>query len=149
MYEEVAEKWIRYTARLGSVLPQGDQRFLVSAEAHTRFGQLDLILAEIAVGLRPQPDDAVDEEAFLAVWDWVSIYTDAFYFFAWRLIDLLDDGDFPHLAKIDAPGLIAVRSEMLAHPERQSGYFRHALELRDELSARIAEAVEALEGGTG
>ncbi|MEU8244543.1 hypothetical protein AB0C07_40335 [Actinoplanes missouriensis] len=141
MFEEVTREWMRYYARLRATLPPDDPRLLISAEVQTRFGQLDLLLDAITKDLQPRSG-----ESFLDTWDWVSIHTDAFYFFALRIIDLLDAGvGFPEWGGVDAPAIRRMRAELLVDPQWQSDYFRHGLQLRDELLRKITAAADALE----
>ncbi|MEH1015454.1 hypothetical protein V6U90_20365 [Micromonospora sp. CPCC 206060] len=149
MYEPVADAWLRYLTLVDATVPADPGRSVRAAEIHTRFGQLDLILSGITTHLpagSPYGDEA-EHRRDLATWDWVAILTDSFYFFGWRLVDLLNGagGDpFPRLAPVRPAGLLAVRHRSLDHPEWQSGYFRHAGELRDEAGVKIEQAIVAL-----
>ncbi|MEV4437332.1 hypothetical protein [Streptomyces sp. NPDC049555] len=152
MYEPVVEAWMRYSVLLtGTAAGQGPDAGAV-AEIHTRFGQLDMLLAKVVDALDPASwgDQPAGHKRFLDAWDWAAVYTDAFYFFAWRTLDLLNGADgpgFPHLPPVEPAGLTAVRDAMLRHPERQADYYRHAMELRDETLACVRAAITALEDG--
>lgn len=53
-------------------------------------------------------------------WDLVSIYTEAFYFWAWRLIEVLNRRGtfaFPNLSHINARLITIVRNNLIEHPE--------------------------------
>jgi hypothetical protein len=147
MYEPVIQVWSRYANLLGATLPREDTRpLVVSAEIHTRFGQLDMILGRLTDTL----DTAADSITFRSTWDWTAMYTDSFYFFGWRVVDLLngaEGGRFPHLEPIEATGLLSVRGHLLDHPERQGQYYRHALEFRDEIQDKVGRAIAILETG--
>jgi hypothetical protein len=63
----------------------------------------------------PEPSTLVDS------WDDVSIFTEAFYFCAWRMIKVLNGGgpySFPGLGKVKAPEITIVRNHLLQHPEK-------------------------------
>lgn len=153
MYETVTDAWIRYSALLDAAEPPGMNRSSLSAEIHTRFGQLDLILGRIVetLDVSRRSVDEMERKQFLEVWDWVAIHTDSFYFFGWRVLDLLNGEAgkaFLHLEPIVPADFLAVRDSLLDHPERQSNYYRHAMELRDEAEEKIGRAVEHLEEQT-
>lgn len=95
--------------------------------------------------------NAADERReFLRAWDWASVYTDAFYFFGWRTVDLLNGtvgGPLPCLEPVRPAGLLAVRGVLHEHPESQGAYYRHGIELRDEALEKISRAADALAAG--
>jgi hypothetical protein len=150
MYEPVIDAWMRYSVLLDTAdPPEGDRSSLI-AEIHTRFGQLDIILARIVetLAVSSQYGDDGEHKRFLEAWDWVSIHTDSFYFFGWRILDLLNGEagkSFPYLERIEPAGFLAVRDSMLDHPERQGDYYRHGMELRDEAEEKISRAATLLE----
>ncbi|MEU0163391.1 hypothetical protein ABZ154_32550 [Streptomyces sp. NPDC006261] len=152
------DAWKRYSGLLNK--PQTPWRASpgVLAEIHTRFGQLDMLMESIVTVLdstswAPEDDretTADERRRFLEAWDWASVYTDAFYFFGWRTVDLLNgavDGPLPGLAPIRPPGLLAVRHSLHDHPEGQGDYYRHGLELREEALEKISRAADKLEAG--
>lgn len=58
--------------------------------------------------------------AFIDSWDDVYIFTEAFYFWAWRTIEILNGGgpySFPGLGKVKAPAITIVRNHLIQHPE--------------------------------
>ncbi|MEU1026553.1 hypothetical protein ABZ383_27710 [Streptomyces sp. NPDC005900] len=158
MYEPVVDEWKRYAGlvdRPGTPwrVPSG-----VLAEIHTRFGQLDMLMESVVAVLDSSSwasaearQSAADErQQFLEAWDWASVYTDAFYFFAWRTVDLLNGavgGPLPRLEPVRPAGLLAVRDALHEHPEGQGEYYRHGLELREEALEKISRAADALEAG--
>ncbi|MFI9585698.1 hypothetical protein ACIHCQ_28495 [Streptomyces sp. NPDC052236] len=161
MFEPVIEAWLRYSVLLDATdPPEGNRaegnraegnRAGLTAEIHTRFGQLDMILARIVetMDVSSQSGDDAAHKRFLEAWDWVSIHSDSFYFFGWRVLDLLNGEAgklFPYLDRIEPADFLAVRDSMLDHPEQQSHYYRHAMELRDEAEEKISRAVTLLEG---
>ncbi|MFG2720679.1 hypothetical protein ACGFW5_20605 [Streptomyces sp. NPDC048416] len=97
-----------------------------------------------------QQSAAEERREFLKAWDWAAVYTDAFYFFGWRTVDLLNGavgGPLPCLDAIRPAGLLAVRDVLHEHPEGQGAYYRHGLELRDEALEKISRAADALAAG--
>jgi hypothetical protein len=63
----------------------------------------------------PEPSTLVDS------WDDVSIFTEAFYLCAWRMIEVFNGGgpySFPGLRKVKAPSITIVRNHLLQHPEK-------------------------------
>jgi len=63
--------------------------------------------------------------AYIAAWESINLFTDSFYFFAWRLVGALNMEKFPkaerfpELRKIKAPGVNFVRNKLLEHPEQR------------------------------
>lgn len=149
MYESVKDAWGRYSDLLPTVEPKDDTRLKTAAEVHSRLGQLDIILGKLQDELHvpAQSSSAIDHNRALEAWDLVSIFTDSFYFFGWRLVDILNGaggGAFPCLEPIEATGLLSVRENLLDSPEQQAQYFTHGLEFREELQAKIDRAIAAL-----
>jgi hypothetical protein len=63
----------------------------------------------------PNPTTLMD------AWDDVAIFTEAFYFCAWRMIEVLNGGgpySFPGLNKVKVPVITIVRNHLIEHPER-------------------------------
>ncbi|MEW1629034.1 hypothetical protein [Streptomyces sp. NPDC089173] len=154
------DAWKRYSGLLNKPPTSWRASPGVLAEIHTRFGQLDMLMESIVSVLdstswAPADDretTADERRRFLEAWDWASVYTDAFYFFGWRTVDLLNgavDGPLPGLEPIRPPGLLAVRHSLHDHPEGQGDYYRHGLELREEALEKISRAADALEAGGG
>jgi hypothetical protein len=151
MYEPVKDAWGRYANLLGQVVLTDDTRLKTSAEVHARLGQLDIILAKLhdELHLFAQSSGTVDHNRALEAWDLVSIFTDSFYFFGWRLIDILNgdgQGAFPRLEPVAATGFLSVRENFLDSPEKKGQYFTHGMELREELQVKIDRAIAALQG---
>jgi hypothetical protein len=62
-----------------------------------------------------------DPKAFVDSWADVAIFTEAFYFCAWRMIEVLNGGgpySFPGLRKVRAPAIKIVRNHLIQHPEK-------------------------------
>jgi hypothetical protein len=54
-------------------------------------------------------------------WDSVQIFTEMFYFTAWRVVEVLNRKgtyQFPGLGKINAPEITIVRNHLIEHPEK-------------------------------
>lgn len=59
-------------------------------------------------------------------WESIGLFTEAFYFFAWRLIEVLNGNGpyrFPYLERLRANGVRVVRNHLLQHPEKQGQNF--------------------------
>lgn len=67
--------------------------------------------------------------------DEVRLFTETFYFVAWRLREVLRRGGtlaFPGFSNFDAPGVRSVRNQLLEHPEKPDGRnFRQHLVVTD------------------
>lgn len=62
-----------------------------------------------------------DPSTLVGSWGDISIFTEAFYFCAWRMIEVLNGGgpySFPSLRKVTAPAITIVRNHLLQHPEK-------------------------------
>jgi hypothetical protein len=65
-------------------------------------------------------------------WDAISVFTEIFHLFAWRLREVLNRKGpyaFPKLGKIEARSLLIVRNNLIEHPEdvRIAPQFNHSL----------------------
>ncbi|HEY2281630.1 MAG TPA: hypothetical protein VGI00_24995 [Streptosporangiaceae bacterium] len=63
----------------------------------------------------PDPMTLIDN------WDDVEIFTEAFYFCAWRMIEVLNGSgpySFPKLHKVKANAVTIVRNHLIQHPEK-------------------------------
>ncbi|MFD7552413.1 hypothetical protein [Streptomyces sp. NPDC059816] len=157
MYEPVVDVWKRYSGLVDRPGTPWRVSSGVLAEIHTRFGQLDMLMESIVSVLdsswasTDEKQTAADERReFLRAWDWASVYTDAFYFFGWRTVDLLNGtvgGPLPCLEPVRPAGLLAVRDVLHEHPEGQGAYYRHGLEFRDEALEKISRAADVLAAG--
>jgi hypothetical protein len=74
---------------------------------------------------------------YVRQWQEVHLYTEMFYFVAWRLVQVLRRGgdfEFPHLHKIGATSVSLVRNQLLEHPEHAGtgGHFEQHLVVTDD-----------------
>jgi hypothetical protein len=66
----------------------------------------------------------VKSEDYIEAWESITLFTESFYFFAWRLMEVLNIKDrdnrfrFPGLGTIEAEGIRNIRNQLLQHPER-------------------------------
>jgi hypothetical protein len=66
----------------------------------------------------------VKSEDYIEAWESIVLFTESFYFFAWRLMETLNIKDrgnrfrFPSLGTIEAEGIRDVRNQLIQHPER-------------------------------
>jgi hypothetical protein len=54
-------------------------------------------------------------------WDDISIFTETFYHYAWRIVEILNGGGpyaFPGIRKVKAPAVTIVRNHLIQHPEK-------------------------------
>lgn len=95
-----------------------------------------------------EPQDHID------AWESITLFTESFYFFAWRLMEAINikgrDGRlrFPELGQIKAEGVRRVRNELLQHPEKYSQNFRQHLTLTDD-GPVLRTAEVAIKSATG
>ncbi|MGI8648414.1 MAG: hypothetical protein DLM55_12245 [Acidimicrobiales bacterium] len=66
----------------------------------------------------------VERQDYFEAWESINLFTESFYFVAWRLREVLnikDDGNrfrLPGLGKIKAEGIRDIRNQLLQHPEK-------------------------------
>jgi hypothetical protein len=63
-------------------------------------------------------------------WEEVVLFTESFYFFAWRLVEILKGSGafaFDGFTKLEAKGIRLVRNHLLQHPEKYEKNFRQRL----------------------
>lgn len=63
-------------------------------------------------------------------WDEVVLFTEAFYFFAWRLVEVLKGSGafaFKGFSNLEARGIRIVRNHLLQHPEKYKKNFQQPL----------------------
>jgi hypothetical protein len=103
-------------------------------EALLRLEAGDMSQEEFAAGFRsiPAPRDPV--RAWDQAWREVRLFTETFYFSAWRLVDVLTKRRtlaFPGFSKLDARGVRLVRNHLLQHPEQHGAIFQQHLTITD------------------
>ena len=61
----------------------------------------------------------------------IRLFTEAFYFFAWRLVEILTSRAFPFdgLSKLKVKGIRIVRNHLLQHPEKHGQNFRQSFSI--------------------
>jgi len=92
------------------------ENFLVQRE---RFARGELARAEYIE--RVAPTTIPDPQALRDAYDDISIYTEAFYFCAWRMVEVLRGAgpySFPGVGKIRASAITIVRNHLIQHPEK-------------------------------
>jgi hypothetical protein len=65
-----------------------------------------------------------DAAALVDSWDIIWIFTETFYFSAWRMVEVLNNPEpclFPGLGRVKAPAIIIVRNHLIQHPEKVKG----------------------------
>lgn len=93
----------------------------------------------------------VDPRRYVDAWESVGLFVEAFYFFAWRLIEVWNrEGQyaFPELAPVRALGVTIVRNHLLEHPERHGQNFTQGLVVTDAGPVLRSSGV-VLKGATG
>jgi hypothetical protein len=95
------------------------QRIETSIEANLlRLQSGEITVEEYIELVHPAPSNAAK---LIESWDLISIYTEAFYFWAWRLREILNNRTepyrFPDLGQIDARLITLVRNNLIEHPE--------------------------------
>jgi hypothetical protein len=106
---------------LGEVRPDPEtwqrdsQEFMRDAERF-RTGQItENEYAAIITSRSPKPSPR-----WFHAWSEIRLFTETFYFFAWRILEILTTSSpraFAELRSIDAPGIRLVRNLLVHHPE--------------------------------
>jgi hypothetical protein len=71
-----------------------------------------------------------EQKQIVRAWDEVALFTEAFYFFAWRLVEVLTGSGafaFDGFSKLEARGIRIVRNHLLQHPEKYKKNFQQSL----------------------
>jgi hypothetical protein len=117
MFEDVIELWIEYSIRdVGDDKPQ----LHLAGEVESRLHQLDLILEHLQRALwylnAVEPGDPT-----FAAWDQVVLFTESFYFIAWRIREVVHrTGTYalPGMKGVDFDGVKRFRNLLIEHPEK-------------------------------
>ena len=72
--------------------------------------------AEYLAGIESRMQPMDDPDAKLRAYEEVGLFAEAFYFFAWRLRDVLRKSGFPGMGGFDVVGVRNVRNQLLQHP---------------------------------
>ncbi|MGH3766622.1 MAG: hypothetical protein ACRDS0_16890 [Pseudonocardiaceae bacterium] len=98
---------------------------------HATFVRGEMSIEEwvAGTGLKQKSADELQYEA--DAWESIGIFTEAFYFFAWRLIEVLNgNGEyrFPNLERMrKSEGVGFVRNHLIQHPENKEKNFTQGL----------------------
>jgi hypothetical protein len=76
-------------------------------------------------GLNPKSSEQVQKE--LRAWQEVTLFTESFYFFAWRVREVLRAKEPFGFMKLKAHGIRDVRNRLLEHPEKHEKNFDQSL----------------------
>lgn len=106
------------------IAPDPD-RFRVESEYvvvnHPRLRNGEITIEEYFAGIEALPSLFVKDT--LVAWDKLWIFTESFYFSAWRLSEIFNQGNsayrLPHLPKIKARLVNVVRNNLIQHPEQK------------------------------
>lgn len=88
----------------------------------------------------------VEPGDYIEAWESIALFTESFYFFAWRLMEALNVKDrdnrlsFPGLRKIEAGGIRDIRNHLLQHPEKNYKNF-------DECRQRFTQGLTVTDSG--
>lgn len=88
----------------------------------------------------------VETQDYIEAWESINLFTESFYFFAWRLMEALNIKDrgnrlgFPGLGKIAAEGIRDIRNQLLQHPEK-------AYEDSDKCRRRFVQGLVVTDSG--
>jgi len=86
-------------------------------QAQPRFARGEITEEEYFAGFSPPQRD---RQSYIRAWGDVRLFTEMFYFVAWRLLEVLNmQGPvaFPNLREIKAEGIRKVRNLLIQHPE--------------------------------
>jgi hypothetical protein len=66
--------------------------------------------------------------------DEIRLFTEAFYFFAWRLVEILKSKTFyfDGFSKLSTKGILTVRNHLLQHPEKYGRNFRQVFPITSD-----------------
>lgn len=122
------------------------------AQHHATFERGEMSIDEWVAGtsLRQRSREELQRE--MDAWESIGLYTEAFYFFAWRLIEVLNghgEYRFPSLERMRTTGGVGfVRNELIQHPEKKEKNFIQGLMITS--SGPVLRSREAiLDGATG
>ena len=81
--------------------------------------------------------------------DEIRLFTEAFYFFAWRLVEILTSKSFPFsgFSKLNVKGIQFVRNHLIEHPEKHSKNFRQTLGITS--NGPVLKEMVVMQLGTG
>lgn len=82
----------------------------------------ELSVKDYAAALPAMAPDEVTGS--LRAWEEIRFFTEAFYFVAWRLVEVMGSKgpfEFPGLRCLRAPGVRTVRNQLIQHPEKKGG----------------------------
>ena len=101
-------------------------------------------------GLRQRSREELQCES--DAWESIGLFTEAFYFFGWRLIEVLNghgEYRFPNLERMQtAEGVGSVRNHLIQHPEKKEKNFAQGLVVTN--SGPVLRSREAIiDGATG
>lgn len=89
---------------------------------------------EFAAVFETLPKSREEGRAWVQAWSEVRLFTEMFYFVAWRLVDILTRRGalgFPGFSKLQARGVTLVRNHLLQHPEKHGEIFQQHLAITD------------------
>jgi len=117
-------------------------------KAQPRFARGEITEEEYFAGFSPPQ---VDGQSCLRAWREVRLFTEIFYFVAWRLLQVLNmrrPVSFPNLREIKATGIRNVRNHLIEHPEnaKAAANYQQALIVTDD--GPVLKTTEVLISGS-
>jgi hypothetical protein len=137
VFAEALTKWDDYCTRTLSK-DESPELWALSGEVSARLEQLDIVLDYLEVAVRRREelaDGGGSAREHFRAWDEIVLFSEAFYFVAWRLYDVLrrkGDHKFPGMRGLKVNGITAVRNQLIEHPEHTSKLFTPSFGLTDE-----------------
>jgi len=118
-------------------------------KAQPLFARGEMTKEEYSAGFSPPPE--VDGRRYVRAWNEVRLFTEMFYFVAWRLLQVLNMRKpvaFPNLPKIKATGIRNVRNLLIEHPEdaKAAANYQQSLIVTDD--GPVLKTMEVLIGGS-
>jgi hypothetical protein len=128
VFKDVLTRWNLYA----DTLDRDSQQWSRSGEVEERLAQLDLTLGYLKRALTAVAKDS----SYWPAWTRVGLFTETFYFVAWRLrVVLTSKGDlaWPGLGSLPRDDAITfVRNHLIEHPERHGGRYARFLTVIDD-----------------
>src|SRR5438270_6629829 len=133
MFEQVRARWEQYCDRY--VTNTATAQFQLADEVGSRLEQLDLLLRHLDVAIEARAQAFREGRSEFEAWAEIVLFAEAFYFFAWRLREIVTrvGGDaLPEMKGVDFRGVNRVRNQLIEHPEDNSRRFARHFALGSE-----------------
>jgi hypothetical protein len=103
MFKNLVEPWGQYIDKIGQTWAPDDPRRELNVEVVTRLIQLDIVLVYLNKAMMIRAEEEI------------LLFTETFYHFAWRLVEVLKKSKFEGFGKLRAEGITYVRNRLIQH----------------------------------